>query len=75
MDELGREPLVISCDGCAMRLTTACGDCVVSFVLDGSEHGRDGTGPDVALDVEQARVVRLLTSAGMLPDLRYRQAV
>jgi hypothetical protein len=68
MDELGREPLVISCGDCAMRCTTACQECVVTFLLDPPEAALE-------LDGDQARVVHLLANAGMIPELRYREAV
>ena len=71
-----REPLVISCDACAMRCTAACEDCVVAFVLHDDRDPLPGLGAaPIELDVDQVRVVRLLTKAGMLPDLRYREAV
>ena len=55
----------ISCDDCQLRDTDACGDCLVSFVL-----GRD---PDdaVVVDVEEARAIRLLSGAGLVPALRH----
>ena len=54
-----------SCDDCEFRDTEACGDCLVSFVL-----GRD---PDdaVVVDVEEARAMRLLSRAGLVPELRH----
>ena len=69
------EPLVISCDGCAMRCTAACDDCVVAFVLDDLHDDGTAHATPIELDGDQVRVVRLLTRAGMLPDLRYREAV
>jgi hypothetical protein len=49
-----------------MRESDACGDCVVSFILD-----RD---PDqaVVFSLEEARAVKLLASAGLVPTLRHR---
>ena len=59
------DDLTISCDDCAMQHSDHCDDCVVSFVL-----GRE---PDDALviDAAEARAVRLLIGAGLLPDLRH----
>lgn len=77
MNEMPGSGLTISCDDCVMRLTAACDDCVVSFVLDGTTD--EGAGDPVAhevmvLDLDQARVVRLLGKAGLVPSLRYRVA-
>ena len=51
-----------------MRATDACEDCVVSFIC-----GRE---PDeaVIIDAEEARAVRLLADAGLVPRLRHRRA-
>ena len=55
----------ISCDDCVLRESSACEDCLVSFVL-----GRE---PDdaVVVDVEEARAMRMLTRAGLVPGLRH----
>lgn len=57
--------ITIECDTCSMRHSEACEDCVVTFLL-----GRE---PDdaVVFDVQEARAVRLLGEAGLLPSLRY----
>ena len=54
----------ISCDDCVMQGTSACDDCVVTFIW-----GRE---PDeaVVFDVAEARAVRLLGEVGLLPPLR-----
>jgi hypothetical protein len=54
----------ISCDDCVMQRTAACDDCVVSFICDRE--------PDeaVVIDVAEARAVRLLSEAGLVPPLR-----
>jgi len=54
----------ISCDDCVMQRTSACDDCVVTFIC-----GRE---PDeaVVIDVAEARAVRLLGEVGLLPPLR-----
>ncbi len=58
----------ISCSDCSMRATDACQDCVVSFIC-----GRE---PDDALviDAQEARAVRLLADAGLVPRLRHQRA-
>jgi hypothetical protein len=55
----------ISCGDCSMRATDACADCVVTFICDRE--------PDdaVVIDVAEARAVRLLADAGLLPRLRH----
>ena len=47
------------------RAPTPCEDCLVSFVL-----GRE---PDdaVVVDVEEARAMRMLARAGLVPELRH----
>ena len=54
--------LTIDCDCCTLRNTDACDDCVVSFLL-----GRE---PDdaVVIDADEARAMRMLERAGLLPD-------
>jgi len=61
--------MTISCDECTMQHTTACDDCVVTFIC-----GRE---PDdaVIIDVAEARAVRLLSDAGLVPKLRYSRHV
>ena len=57
--------LTIECDACVMHGTDACQDCVVTFLL-----GRE---PDdaVVIDAEEARAMRMLERAGLLPSLRF----
>jgi hypothetical protein len=53
----------IDCDECVMQGTSTCDDCVVSFVV-----GRD-PGTALVIDAAEARAVRLLAGAGLLPEL------
>ncbi|MFZ9015965.1 MAG: hypothetical protein ACO23O_03105 [Ilumatobacteraceae bacterium] len=69
MDDIHGTGLTISCDDCCMRCTAACDDCVVSFLLDADEQIGGDT---LVLDLDQARAVRLLGSAGLVPGLRFR---
>ena len=57
--------LTIDCDRCSLRETAACDDCVVTFLL-----GRD---PDdaVVIDADEARAMRMLERAGLVPTLRF----
>jgi hypothetical protein len=61
--------LTICCDDCSMQCTSACDDCVVTFVLREDDAGHDHE--PLILDLDQARVVRLLGKAGLVPDLKY----
>ncbi len=69
-DELGESEhsLSISCDDCSMRCSAACDDCVVTFLMG------DDNDDSLVLDLDQARVVRLLGNAGLVPDLKFRVA-
>jgi hypothetical protein len=59
------DALTIDCDCCALQGTDACDDCVVSFLL-----GRE---PDdaVVIDADEARAMRMLERAGLVPTLRF----
>lgn len=60
------ETTTVECDACVMRETAACEDCVVTFLL-----GRE---PDdaVVIDAQEARAMRLLEQAGLLPTLKFQ---
>lgn len=67
-----RRSFTISCDDCAQQCTAACHDCVVSHVLrEADEHQPTAEVNGLVLDVEEARVVRLMARAGLVPDLKY----
>jgi hypothetical protein len=57
----------ISCDECVMEGTSACDECVVTFLCDRE--------PDdaVVIDVVEARALRLLEAGGLAPALRHRR--
>ena len=57
--------LTIDCDCCALRHTAACDDCVVSFLL---EREPDDA---VVIDADEARAMRMLERAGLVPTLRF----
>jgi hypothetical protein len=59
------EPLTIDCDECAMQGTSACADCVVTFICSREP------GEAVVVDVAEERALRLLSGAGLLPALRH----
>jgi hypothetical protein len=58
--------MLIDCAECAMQHTSACDDCVVTFLLDRP----DGA---VVIDVEEARALRALQDGGLTPGLRFRR--
>jgi len=60
----GGGALVISCDDCTQQGTDTCEDCVVTFLC-----GRQ-PGDAVVVDVAEARALRLLGEAGLVPRLR-----
>jgi hypothetical protein len=57
--------LRIDCDECLMQGTSTCDDCIVTFIC-----SRE---PDDALviDVAEERALRLLSVAGLVPELRH----
>jgi hypothetical protein len=60
------ETLTISCDECSQQGTTACEECVVSFICE-----RQPTDA-VIIDAAEARAVRLLSRSGLVPPLRHQ---
>jgi hypothetical protein len=63
--------VLIDCDTCVMRRTSACRDCVMTFLLDADE--RDATHA-VVIDVDEQRALRLFASRGLVPSLRHQRA-
>jgi hypothetical protein len=61
----GMNVRTIDCDDCAMAHTSACDDCVVSFIL------RREPGDAVVIDAEEERALRALQSGGLVPELRH----
>jgi hypothetical protein len=59
------ESLSISCDDCTMHDTPVCGDCIVTFLCDREP------GEAVVIDVDEARAMRRLEQAGLVPGLRH----
>jgi hypothetical protein len=55
----------IDCSECAMQASDVCADCVVTFVVNREP------GDAVVIDVVEERAVRMLTRAGLLPELRH----
>jgi hypothetical protein len=59
--------LTIDCEECAFQRTMACDDCIVSFLLD-----RDADDA-VVIDAQEARAMRMLERAGLVPSLRFAE--
>lgn len=57
----------ISCADCSMAASSACGDCIVTFLCEGPASKRN-----LELDQAEARTLSLFTSAGLAPELRHR---
>jgi hypothetical protein len=57
--------LTIDCECCELQGTDACRDCVVTFLL---EREPDDA---VVIDADEARAMRMLEQAGLLPSLRF----
>ncbi len=63
------EPITIDCGDCVHQGTSICDDCVVSFIV--------GRQPEdaVVVDADQARTVRMLERAGLVPGVRHSRRV
>jgi hypothetical protein len=57
--------LRIDCDECAMQGTECCADCLVTFICSREP------GEAVVVDVAEARAIRMLSEAGLLPASRH----
>jgi hypothetical protein len=57
--------LRIDCDDCAMQGTDCCADCLVTFICSREP------GEAVVVDVAEARALRRLSDAGLLPVSRH----
>jgi hypothetical protein len=53
--------VLIDCDTCVMR-DRACGDCVVTMLLDAP--------PQLEVDDDERRALRVLAETGLVPELR-----
>ncbi|MGH9305182.1 MAG: hypothetical protein ACRDZ5_12375, partial [Acidimicrobiales bacterium] len=74
----------ISCDDCCLQATQACEDCVVTFLCTAGEEdheqavtevdppARDG---GIIIDASEARAMRMLQGAGLIPGLRFERRV
>lgn len=60
--------LTIDCATCVMRDTSACRDCVVTFICDRDPH------QPLVIDRAEGDAVRMLGRAGLVPRLRHATA-
>ena len=58
--------VTIDCDTCTMQHTSACDDCVVSFIC--SREPNEA----VIIDFADLRAMRALSAAGLVPELQHR---
>jgi len=63
-----RPSVRIDCEHCVMRTSTACEDCVVSFIANREP------GDAIVIDVAEERALRSLARAGLTAPLRHRAA-
>ena len=59
------DPLLIDCDTCPAQGSSACDDCVVTYVCN-----RD-PGTALVVDLSELRAFRLLSDGGLVPRLRH----
>lgn len=64
---MGDSSLYISCGECVMEGTSACTDCVVTFLCEREP------GDAVIIDVAEVRALRLLEQGGLAPRLRHQR--
>lgn len=57
----------VDCDVCVMRHTSACDDCLVSFIVNREP------GDAVVIDAAEERALRHLREGGLVPSLRLRK--
>ena len=62
-DRSNEAELRIECDACAHQGTDQCSDCVVTFIL-------EADGGAVVVDAQEARALRRLGEAGLVPLLQ-----
>ena len=58
--------MLIDCGECVMQHTEACASCVVTFIVNREP------GDALVIDAEEARAVRMLSGAGLVPTLQHR---
>jgi hypothetical protein len=59
------EILTIDCGDCVMAGTSACEDCIVSFIVNREP------GDAIVIDAAEERALRTLSDGGLVPGLRH----
>ena len=59
------DSVTIDCDTCTMQHTTACDDCVVTYICERE------AGTAVVINLDDFRSMHRLAKAGLLPGLRH----
>jgi hypothetical protein len=69
LDAPAFDSFTIDCADCSFQDTSVCDDCVVSFIV--------GRQPEdaIVVDAAEARAVRLLEQAGLVPGVRHSRQV
>jgi hypothetical protein len=57
------DSVVVDCDRCVVRSPSACGDCVVTFLLGAPPAG-------IEIDADEMAALSVLSDAGLTPPLR-----
>lgn len=57
------DSVVVDCDRCLVRSPSACGDCVVTFLLGAPPAG-------IEIDADEMAALSVLSDAGLTPPLR-----
>jgi hypothetical protein len=63
---VGMTVRTIDCGDCVMAGTSACDDCVVTFIVNREP------GDAVVVDADEERALRALGEGGLVPQLRHR---
>jgi hypothetical protein len=76
-DDEGRraERLVIDCDECTMQHTTACDDCIVTFLCGPALRPMPQPVGAVEVRADELAALRRMHEAGLVPRLRHRRAL
>lgn len=60
--------ILISCDSCVGRSTSACDDCIVPLLCGEPQHDA------VIFDYEELRTLAVLAKSGLVPRLRHERS-
>lgn len=57
------DSVIVDCDSCLVRCASACGDCVVTFLLGAPPAG-------IEIDADEMAALDVLSAAGLVSPLR-----